>query len=424
MKPKLTPQQQKIQHELDKISVRFRQYSAAGDFVAAMKEALKAHKLVPKSVAPLSDAATMAVKAGLWDEGIKYAEQTLKLNPAHINAYDALSHAYDAKSDWENCARYGLRALELRDAQYGRTAPALPDVRPKKGGKKIIAFSLFGGSSAYCETAVMNAELCPQIYPGWVCCFYTDGSVPPHVTERLQKLGAEVVVVDDTLKSWPGTLWRFLAADDAEAAYVVFRDADSVVSQREAAAVAQWLEGGKLFHTMRDAGTHTELILAGLWGMVAGAVPDMRGKIGAWLEKPLESRHFADQFFLRETVWPYARQSLCGHDRLFGFYGAVDFPQTWAGFDPARHHVGCDEGNSHIAAKLNLPEGSRIVWRLFTRISPLFGEDYAETVNAEERLVCAYETTVQNGGLSTCIPRRYSKGVAAGLTKVTVAVLD
>lgn len=111
----------------------------------------------------------------------------------------------------------------------------------------------------------MNTEISAKIYPGWLCRFYVDGSVPQTIIQRLQDNGAEVVKVDAALQNWPGTMWRFLAMDDPEAAYVLFRDADSVISWREAAAVQQWLESGKLFQTLRDASTHTELILAGLW---------------------------------------------------------------------------------------------------------------------------------------------------------------
>lgn len=424
MKPaKLNPQQAKLQHQLDKIAHAFHQHFAAGNYVAAMREALKAHKLMPKAVAPLNDAATAAVKASLWDEGIKYAKHILRLNPNHINAYDALAHAYGGKQDWANCREVGLRALQLRDERYGSgELPALPAVTPLTDGKKIIAFSLFGNSSAYGEPAVLNAELCGQIYPDWVCRFYVDKSVPEHVVARLHHYGAEVVYADADMQTWPKTMWRFAAMDDKEAAYVLFRDADSVISQREAQAVAEWLASGKLFHTLRDAGTHTELILAGLWGAVAGAVPNMREKITTWLQKPLESQHFADQFFLRDEVWRYVKQSLCGHDRIFGFYGAQDFSGAPL-VDERQFHVGCDEGNSHISAQLNLPEGSRIVWRLFSQIAPLINADYSENLLPAERLVCAYESTVCNGQLSAYIPRRYSRGVARGLTKVTVAAL-
>ena len=58
----------------------------------------------------------------------------------------------------------------------------------------------------------------------------------------------------------------FSQINDPEAEYVIFRDADSVVSHREAEAVAEWIESGRLFHTMRDSGSHTALILAGMWG--------------------------------------------------------------------------------------------------------------------------------------------------------------
>ena len=96
---RLNPQQVKLQYQLDKIAQAFRQYFAAGDYVAAMKEALKAHKLTPHALAPLSDAATAAVKGSLWDEGIQYAKKVLRLNHKHINAYDALAHAYGGKKD-------------------------------------------------------------------------------------------------------------------------------------------------------------------------------------------------------------------------------------------------------------------------------------------------------------------------------------
>ena len=150
---------------------------------------------------------------------------------------------------------------------------------------------------------------------------------------------------------------------------------------------------------------------------------DVAQQVEAYLKQPLESRHFADQFFLREHIWPYAKQSLCAHDRIFAFYGATDFPDNTE-FDYSRFHVGCDEGNSHIAADLNLPEGSRIRWSLFSRISPLLNADYSENLLENERLICTYESTVQQGKLSAYIPRRYSRGVARGLTKVTVAPVE
>lgn len=421
MKKKLTPQLQKMQKQLDQIAAAFRQQMAAGNYAQAAAEALRAHKLIPAAVAPLSDAATAAVKGGLWHDGITYAKKALQRNSDHINSLDALSHAYGGLEEWENCREYGRRALELRDKKIAaQTPPPFTRVQPKTGGKNIIAFSLFGGKSAYIEPAVLNTELVGELYPGWVCRFYIDGSVPETAVARLAANGAEIVRVDESLQHWPGTMWRFLAIDDAEAGHVIFRDADSVISAREAQAVNEWMASGKTFHTLRDAGTHTELILAGMWGAVAGSIPDMRGKIEAYLQQPLESRHFADQFFLRDHIWAYVRQDVCGHDRLFGFHGAQPFTDTEMS-DYAHNHIGCDEGNSRFDAPYPLPDGSRVVWKLYSKIAPRLNADGSVRITDTERKICEYETVVANGKVSGEIPRRYSKGFALGASKMVVA---
>jgi ATP synthase protein I len=67
-------------------------------------------------------------------------------------------------------------------------------------------------------------------------------------------------------------MWRFLALDDPLAHRILFRDADSVISRREAGAVEQWIASGKRFHMMRDWGSHTALILAELWGVASSSL--------------------------------------------------------------------------------------------------------------------------------------------------------
>lgn len=421
MSNKRTIQLQKIQKQLDIISAAFKKNMAAGNYAQAAADAMRAHKLIPASVVPLSDAATAAVKAGLFQDAVVYAKKAIRRNAEHINSYDALSHAYGGLEDWDNAAVYGLKALQLRDQKVAaQTLPQLPQVTPKADGKKVISFSLFGNSSAYIEPAVLNTELVSEIYPGWVCRFYVDRSVPEPAIQRLAQNGAEIIRISCGQARWPGTLWRFLAIDDPEVSYVIFRDADSVISQREAQAVAEWLESGKLFHTIRDAGTHTELILAGLWGAVGQAVPDMAGKIQNYLRQPLESHHFADQFFLRDHIWAYVRQNVHGHDRIFGFHGAQRFSDTQMQ-DFKYNHIGCDEGNSHFEAPYPLPEGSAVIWKLYSKVSPKLQADGSIQALSQERLVCAYETIVRNGKISGYVPRRYSKGFAQGWSRMVVA---
>lgn len=423
---RLSSHSQKLQKQLDALSKNFHAAIAAGKFQEAYREALKAHRLIPKSVVPLSDAATAAVKASMWHECIACANKALKINPNHVNSLDALAHAYDGLRDWEKSGKYGKRALEVRDEMILRANPELPQLgegRANSGGKHIISFSLFGGSSEYIEPAVMNAQVVSELYPGWICRFYVDASVPESALQRLRDAGAEVVLVEDAIAHWPGTMWRFLAMDDPEVSRVIFRDADSVISWREADAVKEWIASGKMFHTLRDAGSHTELILAGLWGAAAGSVPNMRDKITAYLSQPIASRHFADQYFLREQIWPYVRQSLYANDRLFDFMDASPFP-AGEDFDYYNFHTGCNEGNCRFHGPVNIANGTKVQWMLFTKIEPNVERDYSLRIGTEERHVCTYATTIENGEITAMIPRRYAKGNDTGDSCIRLKVVS
>ena len=60
-------------------------------------------------------------------------------------------------------------------------------------------------------------------------------------------------------------MWRFLPLADPLVDIVLSRDLDSVVNQRELAAVQEWLQSGALFHVMRDHPFHQTEILGQLY---------------------------------------------------------------------------------------------------------------------------------------------------------------
>lgn len=264
-----------------------------------------------------------------WEEAIEAELKTLKVDAQYIPALDLLAHAYGAVDDWERSGFYGSLALELKDKAIPVPTQEMVPASAPKNGKRIIAFSLFGNNSKYIEPAVLNTQVSPMLFPGWVCRFYVDDSVSSETIQRLKNNDAEVVYVTSPVNKWPGAMWRFLAINDPEAEYVIFRDADSVVSHREAEAVAEWIGSGHSFHTMRDSGSHTALILAGMWGAKAGAVPDMEARIQRFVDKGYDSRHFADQDFLAEDLWGYIRQDVFSHDRVFNFCNAKPFPESF-----------------------------------------------------------------------------------------------
>ena len=238
-----------------------------------------------------------------WEEAIEAELKTLELDAQYIPALDLLAHAYGGIGNWERSGFYGNLALELKDKAIPVPTQEIVPAPAPKNGKRIIAFSLFGNNPKYVEPAILNTQVSPMLFPGWVYRFYVDDSVSSEAIQRLKNNGAEVVYVTSPVDKWPGAMWRFLAINDPEAEYVIFRDADSVVSHREGEAVAEWIESGRSFHTMRDSGSHTALILAGMWGAKAGAVPDMEARIQRFIDKGYDSRHFADQDFLAEELW-------------------------------------------------------------------------------------------------------------------------
>ncbi|MCY1537697.1 hypothetical protein D9M68_732050 [compost metagenome] len=160
---------------------------------------------------------------------------------------------------------------------------------------------------------------------------------------------------------------------------------------------------------MRDNGTHTELLLAGLWGVVCGALPPLEVLTRKFLRTPIESQHFADQYFLRQYVWPYARQSLLQHDSVFGFLNAAEFP---GGKTPSDFHVGYAEGSPYFTAQSDLPDGTPVWWALLR--SEVAGSETREDV------ICRYPATVHNKLVRAHIPARYTRWIEEGIARIHV----
>ena len=87
--------------------------------------------------------------------------------------------------------------------------------------------------------------------------------VPAEVRARLAQLGADVRLEPSGQPMREKLAWRFKVANDPSVGRFLVRDVDSVIGEREKAAVDAWLASDKWFHVMRDWWTHTDLILAG-----------------------------------------------------------------------------------------------------------------------------------------------------------------
>lgn len=284
---------------------------------------------------------------------------------------DGLAEACGLSGHPDEVSRFGNLSLTRADAQYGsghswrlpETAP--PAFDPGKPEQNIIAFTLFGASPKYCETAVMNALAAPRLYPGWTCRFWVDNSVPSHVVNRLRRAGAQIVDMTDSGSTLSPLMWRFMVIDDPDVVRFIIRDCDSLISERENAAVNAWLASDRWFHMMRDYFSHTELILAGMWGGCGGVLPPLAQMMAHFVANYQGNTHFIDQRFLRVELWPTVRQSLLTHDDIFGFWDAQPFPaHPPVRWNVPTFHVGSNVGFAEMAA--NAPAGRSEVEVVFT----------------------------------------------------------
>ncbi len=238
-------------------------------------------------------------------------------------------------------------ATELLERQGGAagerhwTGPVKP-FRPNDQSapeRNVVCFSLWGNNPKYTLHAVLNAKRVPQIYPGWSARFYIDSSVPAEIVRALRDYGARVIEVEDDPRTHLKLFWRFLASDDPGVERFLCRDCDAVVNEREAAAVNEWLSSGRRFHVMRDHPEHAELMMAGMWGGVAGLLPTLTEQAIQYYETHQPKWRWVDQDFLRDRVWPLIREDCLVHDSVYSMGDDCrDFPAHAP--IPAGDHVG------------------------------------------------------------------------------------
>lgn len=185
---------------------------------------------------------------------------------------------------------------------------------------KAICFSLWGDKPTYTIGAVKNADLAARLFPDWTCVFYCFDSVPADIIKEL-KSRPNVLVrrVNGEYNSSDsrGMFHRFLPADEEGVEYMMSRDTDSRLSERERLAVEAWIDSGADLHVMRDHPYHGVPVLGGMWGVKGGK---LKGIARDMEEFQPSSDKGQDQAFLWEWVWGKVKDgelTVCVHDPFF-----------------------------------------------------------------------------------------------------------
>jgi len=301
----------------------------------------------PAHLETILNLAVFYSRLGRWSEAADLCRRVLELDPQNVAALDGLTSSLYRLGHLDEASEAGTRALEIKDRKCGKAAAMgwkLPKIAPRElatqpGKRDVIAYSLWGSQPAYLRGALQNLLRTPDIYPGWTARFYIDATVPTDFVALIRRLGADVVIAEPAHAMRSKLCWRFQVANDAGVGYFLVRDADAVIDRREAQAVEAFLRSGKWFHSIRDWWTHTDLMLAGMWGGVAGVLPNMMSMLAKYRSRNVETPNI-DQWFLRDRVWAFVRQSCLVHDRCFRPPGAAPLPPP---VDDDDRHIGQDE---------------------------------------------------------------------------------
>ncbi|WP_454675444.1 tetratricopeptide repeat protein [Achromobacter pestifer] len=322
----------------------------AEDFEAAARILEGARAGYPKDPQLLLNLAVCLTKTKRHELAADRLTELIAIQPDNAVAWDALCNVRRAQGRFEDAAQAGTQALTLKDEAQAE-APSnwkLPAESPSawlratgKAQHSVLSFSLWGSGQSYLRGAIDNTLAAAHFYPGWQVRFYLDDTVPVAVRETLATLGADVRMETAGQNTRQRLTWRFKVADDPHVGRFVVRDADSVVNQRERSAVEAWIASDRWFHVMRDWWTHTDLMLAGMWGGIAGALPKIEPLLKTYTP-PAVATSTIDQWFLRDKVWRYVRTSCLIHDRCFPVPNAVPWPDPAPADDT---HVGM---NDHI----------------------------------------------------------------------------
>jgi hypothetical protein len=309
---------------------------------AILREGIGLH---PANAALHENLAVVLLGAGEVAGAIAACETALSVGSDSPNVQDCLCEAQLRAGRLDLALAAGRAALEAKERRFGGAAPLVamparppPPFDPGRPEENVIAYSLWGNAPRYQVPLLENARILPHLFPEWTIRVYHDDSVDPAYLGELAARGVQLrrCGLPPGVPEHRGLLWRFEVIADPTVRRFLIRDADSLLTVKERVAVDAWLGSGLHFHAMRDWYTHTDLLLAGLWGGVGGILPDPAALMRAHPFWRMETRHI-DQDILGTTVWPSIRHNILIHDSIFHpCLGSVPFPPFGA-LPPGRH---------------------------------------------------------------------------------------
>ncbi len=304
-------------------------------------------KIKKNDITTLQNIVVCLSELGNYTECIKYCNNIISIDSENDLAFDRLSNCFGMLGNIDKARKAGTKSLIIKDKKYTHQSLNLK-IHIEKEVEKIIhsqvkkknicSFSLFGNNPRYLRGALYNIIVGKELFPDWIMRFYVDNTVPSELKDALRSLDAEVLEQESNQPRDRKLCWRFLVASDPEVGKFMVRDCDSAFSIRESIIVDEWINSKKIFHIIRDYYTHTDLILAGLWGGIANIITNINNIIDDFLNIYIGRNKNIDQFFLGKVIWPIVKQSCLIHDRYFDAFSPKRPPMKH--FRTKNDHIG------------------------------------------------------------------------------------
>ncbi|WP_343559588.1 tetratricopeptide repeat protein [Kiloniella sp. b19] len=320
--------------------------SELGDYPSALRLYQRALTLKAGKEHSLREGCLLLlVRMERFEEAEKMLRELENTSTLNSNMFDIATRLFFKQKRFEEAKTYGIKSLTLKDREACEP-PAFVSCSPEKAStllgrsdrdlRNYVAFSLFGDNPRYLRGILDNLLSIEEFYPDWQMLVYADSSVPDDLLGELERNNAKIEMRPSNCPGHEKLLWRFEVSTREDCGRFLVRDADSVITKREMKLVRRWIASDKLFHVIRDWWSHSELILAGLWGGVAGNLPELEKLVSTYKSNDHPNMHF-DQHLLRATVWPIIRENCMTHDLCFEYRSLGSLrPKQW----DSHHHIG------------------------------------------------------------------------------------
>ena len=182
--------------------------------------------------------------------------------------------------------------------------------------KKVFSFSLYGSAEKYWRGMYKNIELIHQQFPDWFIYIWIGDGVSEDVLLTLyEKKNVQLIPTHES--GHINMSYRFFSIDDPDVEVMCVRDADSRVTERDAACIQEFVKSDKLFHIVRDHPNHHHTIMGGMWGVKKENMHvTIRYAFELWKKKYSATEFWNDMDFLRSFFYPACLSSVMIHDEL------------------------------------------------------------------------------------------------------------